>query len=330
MMAADSRAARPDTGRRGGWSQGLDGRVDLAHWAITEVRPGFLTMPTWPEDDPHIRFILQPSWRCRKETRSILRQPQPSRLDLGLFQGRGRDRDGIWTTGRTHSLRKGKPDPDGVYRGRYARLRKRSTSEPPPNSFSVANFPAPNQQAAKTMLQIFFPRMTLATLDAKARRRSLSRTRIESMFDWDVSPAPRKNSSHEKGGRKVAERREPRAVKPAVPDSPSKAVVEAEALAFLARSRSPQPEPEPEPEPERGPKEGQAEAKEPSPSPLRELLRALPCNVRLPSSLRPLRRPESVYILVRRPYAAARDRPARPPAGPSAPPGFPPRQLRGR
>ncbi|KAH8880272.1 hypothetical protein GQ53DRAFT_755253 [Thozetella sp. PMI_491] len=182
-------------------SQGVNGTrrgVDLTHWAVTKRKymkrtNDRLEMPTWPEKNPDIRFILQPAWRYRNDFKAMITDQMRRPLDLGLNPGRGRNRDGVWSTGQTPSRREGKQDPDGVYRGRQARIRQRSTSEPPPGSFTSANFPAADPSVTDILLQVQFPRMSLARLDARSRRRSLSRTRIEEMFDWDVSIVDRRS-----------------------------------------------------------------------------------------------------------------------------------------
>ena len=201
--------------------RGARGGVNVVHWSISEVRSGLESIPVWPEDDTGLRFILQQSWDSRREPQHVLKNDVVHRLDISLNQGRGRNHDGIWATGRASSTRMGRPDADGVHRGRRARIRKRSTSEPPPGSFAVASLPLPNLSTSTTHLQLFFPRMTLAVLDAKSRRRSLSRTRIGEMFDWDVSLHDRGHDTPTETAPNPKERRGSSGRTPAGPNWPS-------------------------------------------------------------------------------------------------------------
>lgn len=90
--------------------------------------------------------------------------------------GRGLDRDGIWSTHRWSG--------DDGERGRTRqRQRRRGTSEPPPGLFMMARLPASYGFSSEMIIS---PKMSLVTLERRVRSRSLSRTRIAEMFNWDV------------------------------------------------------------------------------------------------------------------------------------------------
>lgn len=141
------------------------------------------SVPFWPETRGWQRHILWPksSDRAREDTDTnpwwsrwkLFRVPT---LDLSTRPGRGLNRDGHWSTGRPP--RHGTPD------GRHERERKRCTSEPPPGSFASAEVPKVYDGSG---IDLIFPRMTFSQLDRRSRSRSLSRTRIAEMFDWDVN-----------------------------------------------------------------------------------------------------------------------------------------------
>jgi len=136
---------------------------------------------SFPEECRTMRFILQPVWEDRRSGLDILLMQQFWALDLDLNPGRGRNRDGIWSTGQHPTWGE-----NGDYEGRYARVRRRCTSLPPPGSFTAAYIGAQDKQPPTSKVQLIFPRMTLAQMDRRSRRRSVSRTRIAEMFDWDI------------------------------------------------------------------------------------------------------------------------------------------------
>lgn len=91
--------------------------------------------------------------------------------------GRGLDRDGIWSTNQWPG--------DMLDRGRTRRRqRRRTTSEPPPGLFMASRLPADRCALAQDL--VIFPKMSLITLERRVRSRSLSRTRIAEMFNWDT------------------------------------------------------------------------------------------------------------------------------------------------
>lgn len=67
--------------------------------------------------------------------------------------------------------------------------RERSNSEPPRGSFCSATTPDPDTPSeVPGKLMILFPRKRLSELDRRSRRRSLDRSHITRMFDWDFQP----------------------------------------------------------------------------------------------------------------------------------------------
>ncbi|KAF3768114.1 hypothetical protein M406DRAFT_70210 [Cryphonectria parasitica EP155] len=130
----------------------------------------------WPEHHAPRRVLHMPSfygWRQKHEYFQTEQMP----VDFASGRtGRGRDRDGIWSTSRWSG--------DDLPRGRMMRRgRRRATSEPPPGLFTAARLPF-SFNATRELL--IFPKMSLATIERRARRRSLSRTRVAEMFNWDV------------------------------------------------------------------------------------------------------------------------------------------------
>ncbi|KAK3352588.1 hypothetical protein B0T25DRAFT_478190 [Lasiosphaeria hispida] len=167
-----------------GTLNGTSRRVKRGHWTVGEPRHHAVYTPVWPEGDDGMRFIMQSPWGDRDLDEHSLRQSYYWKLDLCLDSSRGRNRDGIWSTGQHPAAKKIKDEG-----GRYGRPRRRCGSEPPPGSFAAADFPLPSQFAVMAKMEIMYPRMTLGELDRRSRRRSLSRTRIEEMFDWNIDLA---------------------------------------------------------------------------------------------------------------------------------------------
>ena len=132
----------------------------------------------WPEADVPRRVLCVPSWRGWGRKQQWFRNMSyaPSVDFASGRTGRGMDRDGIWSTARwIHE--------EGE-RGRTARGgRRRAASEPPPNVFTSALLPSSFHHPRVVLI---FPMMKLATADRRSRRRSLSRTRIAEMFDWNT------------------------------------------------------------------------------------------------------------------------------------------------
>lgn len=125
------------------------------------------------------RTVLHvPSWRSWQYKHLWFRDMRSTHpVDFASGRtGRGMDRDGIWSTGRWI-----KEEGD---RGRMGRRgRRRASSEPPPDTFTSALLPWSLYHPREVLI---FPKMSLATVDRRSRRRSLSRTRIAEMFDWDT------------------------------------------------------------------------------------------------------------------------------------------------
>ncbi|KAK0715257.1 hypothetical protein B0H67DRAFT_553820 [Lasiosphaeris hirsuta] len=161
---------------------GTSRRLKRGHWTADEPRHHAVYTPVWPERrGDGMRFIMQSPWGDRDLDEHSLRQPYYWKLDLCLNPSRGRNRDGIWSTGQYPAAEKWKDEG-----GRYGRPRRRCGSEPPPGSFAAADFPLPSKFEIMARMEILYPRMTLRELDRRSRRRSLSRTRIEDMFDWNI------------------------------------------------------------------------------------------------------------------------------------------------
>ncbi|GAB1319463.1 hypothetical protein MFIFM68171_09673 [Madurella fahalii] len=154
------------------------------HWTLNSKPSAIAAVPAWPGTT--MRFNLQPSWQIIVfDSRNPFRR-QYAPFDLRLDTGWGRGRDDIWATGRDARRSQGKPGPDSVSERTHGRLRRRCASEPPPGSFWSAFLPSSNDRPLFSRLQVTFPRMTVAQLDRRSRRRSLSRTRIKEMFDWNT------------------------------------------------------------------------------------------------------------------------------------------------
>lgn len=138
---------------------------------------------TWPGEYGTMRFFISSHWQDHYPDTVILNQYPHYRFDVSTNGYRGRNRDGIWCTGQdvTWSRRNKKE-------GRYGRTRRRCTSEPPPGAFTHA-FLGPLEKLPTHKLVVSFPNMKVTEMDRRSRRRSLSRTRIEEMFDWDVDLA---------------------------------------------------------------------------------------------------------------------------------------------
>ncbi|KXX74210.1 hypothetical protein MMYC01_208980 [Madurella mycetomatis] len=159
-------------------------RPSSLHWAL-DTRPVMIaSVPARP--DTNIRFKLRPSWRIAASHPPHPRWLWHAALDVSLSTGRGRNRDSIWATERDAGVPNGKLSVGSVHGGRNGRVRRRCTSEPPPKSFWSALLPVCNDHPLFSKLQVTFPRMTVSELDRRSRRRSLSRTRIEEMFDWNI------------------------------------------------------------------------------------------------------------------------------------------------
>lgn len=137
------------------------------------------TMYPWPEGQASRRVLHVPStkWECKRQWVHAIKTSRPLQLSSGIT-GRGLERNGIWSTAVSGD--------DIVERGRSARrLRRRATSEPPPGVFTSTRLPLPFSSLDGFLR---FPKMKLDTMYQRSRRRSLSRTRIAEMFDWNAHP----------------------------------------------------------------------------------------------------------------------------------------------
>lgn len=135
----------------------------------------------WP-GPPAPRPVLHiPSWYSWRQKHNFFRTnghlPSVPAFDFASNRtGMGLDRDGIWSTARWQG--------DDGPRGRTVRRgRRRATSEPPHGMFTAARLPVNFNHTREILV---FPKMSLATIDRRTRRRSLSRTRIAEMFNWDA------------------------------------------------------------------------------------------------------------------------------------------------
>ncbi|PSR82129.1 hypothetical protein BD289DRAFT_25352 [Coniella lustricola] len=135
----------------------------------------------WPELKAPRRVMLLSRIPARRKTRSAFELPLPPVDFASGRMGRGLDRDGIWSTRRWQG--------DQEPRGRASRRsRRRAASEPPAQMFTAAFLPHSDHNSKHLLV---FPKMSLATIEKRTRRRSLSRTRIAEMFNWDtVLPEP--------------------------------------------------------------------------------------------------------------------------------------------
>lgn len=148
----------------------------------------------WPEYNAPRRLLHVPSWKSWNQKQHWFRRKDMPPVDFASGRsGRGLDRDGAWSTGQWYG--------DEVERGRTTRRgRRRATSEPPPGLFSSARLPISFNSPRELLI---FPSMRLATIERRVRRRSLSRTRIAEMFNWDavLETPPEKPPTHPRFGR---------------------------------------------------------------------------------------------------------------------------------
>ncbi|KAJ4401668.1 hypothetical protein N0V82_010850 [Gnomoniopsis sp. IMI 355080] len=131
----------------------------------------------WPEGDAPRRVLHVPSVNSWRQKQHYFRSDLPPVDFASGRTGRGLDRDGIWSTGRWYG--------DSVPRGRTTRrARRRAASEPPPELFTTARLPVSFNTTRELLI---FPKMSLSVMERRTRRRSLSRTRIAEMFNWDIT-----------------------------------------------------------------------------------------------------------------------------------------------
>jgi len=139
---------------------------------------------TLPGEYGTMRFFITSHWLERNfhSTFTINKFPH-YKFDVSSNGYRGRNRDGIWCTGQDETW-----SGRNKQEGRYGRIRRRCTSEPPPKTFMHA-YLGSVEKSTEDKVMISFPDMKLTEMVRRSRRRSLSRTRIEEMFDWDVDLA---------------------------------------------------------------------------------------------------------------------------------------------
>lgn len=133
----------------------------------------------WPEGQASRRVLHVPSCGSRSKVQWLQAMESSPPVDFSSgVTGRGPQRSGVWSTAACG---------DGVVeRGRSARRsRRRATSEPPHGMFTCARLPRSLNRLRGTLI---FPQMKLDTMYRHSRRRSLSRTHISRMFQWETRP----------------------------------------------------------------------------------------------------------------------------------------------
>lgn len=141
----------------------------------------------WPEGHASRRVLHLPSCRWRSEKQWVQAMKTSPPVDFSSeITGRGLQRNGLWSTAVYGD--------DIGERGRPAqRSRRRATSEPPHGVFTSARLPLPFSRLDGFLI---FPQMKLDNMYQRSRRRSLSRTRIAELFDWNSRP----RHGHDQGG----------------------------------------------------------------------------------------------------------------------------------
>lgn len=144
------------------------------------------TIYPWPEGQAPRRVLRVPSYSWLSNQRLLHTfKPSPPVEFSGGMTGRGPIKNVVWSTA---AHRNGVSE-----RGRSARRsRRRATSEPPHGMFTSARLPLSFDRLECCLI---FPRMNIETMYQRSRRRSLSRTRIAEMFDWNARP----RQAHEQG-----------------------------------------------------------------------------------------------------------------------------------
>ncbi|KAG8166849.1 hypothetical protein KVR01_002538 [Diaporthe batatas] len=143
----------------------------------------------WPEARAPRRVLHIPSraWPSGQQWVQVLKASPPVDFSSGMT-GRGLGRNPVWSTAVSGY--------GVVERGRSIhRSRRRATSEPPPGLFTSARLPLLFSCLDGVLT---FPQMKLDTLYQRSRRRSLSRTRVAEMFDWNT----RRGGRHDQGTRR--------------------------------------------------------------------------------------------------------------------------------
>lgn len=136
----------------------------------------------WPEARASRRVLHIPArtWPLRQQWVQAMKASPPVYFSSGMT-GRGLERNGVWSTAASGH--------GAVERGRSAhRSRRRATSEPPPGLFTSARLPLLFSCLDGVLT---YPQIKPDTLYQRSRRRSLSRTRVAEMFDWNTRPGRR-------------------------------------------------------------------------------------------------------------------------------------------
>lgn len=130
---------------------------------------------TFWQRGPYLGFFIQPRWCNRRDFKAYCEELPPSEPDR--LTGRGRPKTRFFEEASSNK-NTSKPPPDN-----HGRVRGKS--EPPPGSFCAAKLPDPRVEFLPGKLMAMFPRLPLSVIDRRSRRRSLSRSHVANMFDWD-------------------------------------------------------------------------------------------------------------------------------------------------
>lgn len=161
----------------------LDGerlsKPSLRHYHFTMANPAtgpcIGSIRFW-ERSPSMGCFIQPRWCDRRNMgQYCIGSPHfgPDRMT-----GRGRPKTRFFEEDPSSE----KPLPSNHP---HRRLGSRRRSEPPPGSFCEAKLPDPADKYLPGKLMVMFPRLPLSVIDRRSRRRSLSRSHVANMFDWD-------------------------------------------------------------------------------------------------------------------------------------------------
>ncbi|OIW28673.1 hypothetical protein CONLIGDRAFT_681618 [Coniochaeta ligniaria NRRL 30616] len=146
--------------------------LDNYHYTMASPATGpSHTSSTFWERGPPIGALIQPRWCDRRDMGSYCSELSHSGPDR--VTGRGRPKTRFFEEDLSaEESTKNPPQP-------------RCRSEPPPGSYCAAKLPDPGAKFLPGKLMIMFPRLPLSLIDRRSRRRSLSRSHIANMFDWD-------------------------------------------------------------------------------------------------------------------------------------------------
>ncbi|KAJ9137773.1 hypothetical protein NKR19_g8112 [Coniochaeta hoffmannii] len=185
------------------------------HFAIADriTRPSCVSSRFWPQA-PSLDFFIQPRW-CDRRHFKMFCDMAPA---LGPDRRTGRGRP------KTRFPRRAGFDEETSKRRSEHQRRFRGKSEPPHGSFCTARFPDPGDESllpGRTM--VIFPRLPLSVLDRRTRRRSLSRSHVADMFDWDcedLSASASALTSSVENHKQVREKEKPASSNPFPPCPP--------------------------------------------------------------------------------------------------------------